>query len=78
MYNIGNSTPVKLLDFLSLLETCLGKKAQLELVQAQPGDVQETWADCSDMERDFRYRPQTSLEQGLQRFVAWFREFYSS
>ena len=78
IYNIGNGTPVRLLDFLSLLESCLGKKAQLELVAAQPGDVQETWADCSDLERDFGYRPRTSLEQGLQRFVAWFREYYSS
>lgn len=77
IYNIGNSTPVRLMDFLSLLESCMGKKAQLEMVDAQPGDVQETWADCSDLEKDFGYRPQTSLETGMREFVTWFRKYYS-
>ncbi len=76
IYNIGNSKPVKLLDFLRTLEDCMGKKALLEMTGAQPGDVLDTWADCSDLERDFGYKPQTSLAQGVQQFVAWFKEYY--
>jgi len=76
IYNIGNGTPVKLMDFLASLEDCLGKKARLELTAAQPGDVRDTWADCSDLERDFGYRPQTPLAEGMQQFVSWFKDYY--
>lgn len=76
LYNMGNGAPVKLMDFIAALEKCLGKKARLEMTGAQPGDVLDTWADCGDLERDFGYRPQTSLAHGMERFVAWFREYY--
>lgn len=76
IYNIGNSAPVKLMDFLDTLEKCLGKKARLEMTDAQPGDVLDTWADCSDLERDFGYKPLTSLAHGMERFITWFREYY--
>jgi len=76
IYNIGNGNPVKLMDFLEALEKCLGKRAKLELTDAQPGDVLDTWADCSDLERDFGYRPQTPLVQGMGRFISWFRDYY--
>jgi UDP-glucuronate 4-epimerase len=76
IYNIGNSTPVNLMDFLSTLENCLGKKAIMEMVEAQPGDVLDTWADCSDLERDYDYRPLTPLNQGIEQFVSWFKEYY--
>jgi UDP-glucuronate 4-epimerase len=76
IYNIGNSSPVRLMDFLSALEESLGVKARLEMVDAQPGDVLDTWADCSDLERDFAYRPATPLAQGISNFTRWFREYY--
>jgi len=76
VYNIGNGEPVRLMDFLTALEQCLGKKAKLEMTGAQPGDVRDTWADCSDLERDFGYRPHTSLSRGMEKFVEWFGDYY--
>jgi UDP-glucuronate 4-epimerase len=76
IYNIGNSSPVRLMDFLAALEDSLGIKARLEMVDAQPGDVLDTWADCSDLERDFAYRPDTPLAKGISNFTQWFREYY--
>ena len=76
IYNIGNSVPVELMDFLGTLETCLGRKAQFEMLPAQPGDVLDTWADCSALERDYGYRPITTLQAGVENFVAWFRSYY--
>lgn len=78
IYNIGNGTPVKLMEFLATLENCLGKKAILKLMDAQPGDMLDSWADCHDLEKDFGYRPQTPLPEGMKRFVAWFRDYYLS
>jgi len=78
LYNIGNNQPVQLMDFLGELQNCLGKEAQLEMLPAQPGDVQDTWADCSDLQKDFNYSPDTSLADGMQHFVAWFREYYGT
>ncbi len=77
IYNIGNNQPVQLMDFLAELENCLGMPAELEMLPAQPGDVQDTWADCSDLQRDFNYHPETSLADGMARFITWFREYYS-
>ncbi len=74
LYNIGNSQPVQLMDFLAELERALGREARYELAPAQPGDVRDTWADCSDLERDFGYRPGTPLREGVRRFVDWFLE----
>lgn len=76
IYNIGNSRPVTVLDFLAVLERCLGREARYEMAAAQPGDVRDTWADCRDLERDFGYRPDTSLDQGVAAFVDWFRAYY--
>jgi UDP-glucuronate 4-epimerase len=75
LYNIGNSTPVKLLDFIHTLERALGREARKQYVSAQPGDVVETWADVSDLENATGYRPQVNLEQGIEVFATWFFEY---
>jgi UDP-glucuronate 4-epimerase len=76
VYNIGNNQPVKLLDFIAALEECLGIKANMELLPMQPGDVPATYADIEDLTRDFGFRPQTSIRDGIRRFVEWYREYY--
>jgi UDP-glucuronate 4-epimerase len=75
IYNIGNQSPVELLRFIGLLETNLGVKAQMNFLPLQPGDVPDTLADCSDLEREVGYRPSTPIEEGVRRFVAWYREY---
>ncbi len=75
IYNIGNQSPVELLRFIGLLEEHLGVKAQMNFLPLQPGDVPDTLADCSDLERAVGYRPSTPIEEGLRRFVAWYREY---
>jgi UDP-glucuronate 4-epimerase len=77
IYNIGNNQPVSLMEFIRTLEKCLGIEAEKELVAIQPGDVPETFADISDLTRDFGFRPNTPLEIGLARFVEWYRQYYS-
>jgi UDP-glucuronate 4-epimerase len=76
VYNIGNSAPVELMHFIRVLEEKLGKKAQLNLLPMQPGDVPSTEADVSDLMRDVGFKPDTSVETGIGRFVEWYREFY--
>jgi UDP-glucuronate 4-epimerase len=76
VYNIGNQAPVELLRFIGLLEGALGRKAEMRMLPMQAGDVPATFADVTDLERDFGFRPRTSIEQGVERFVAWFRAFY--
>ena len=76
IYNIGNNQPVELLDFIAAIERAVGKPAQLELLPMQPGDVPETYADCSALERDVGFRPATPVEDGIHRFVEWYREYY--
>ena len=76
IYNIGNSKPVHLMEFIATLEKHLGQKAQLEMLPVQAGDVLDTWADCSDLEQDYGYKPGTSLDEGIARFVQWFRSYY--
>lgn len=78
IYNIGNNQPVQLMDFLAELQHCLGKRARLEMKPAQPGDVLDTWADCSDLQRDFDYHPDTRLADGMRQFTNWFKEYYSN
>jgi UDP-glucuronate 4-epimerase len=75
--NIGNHSPVPLLDFISALEQCLGRRAELRLLPAQPGDVPETHADCHALETLTGFRPATRIEDGIARFVAWYREHYA-
>ncbi len=76
IYNIGNNKPVKLMDFITTLEKCLGKEAVKEYYPMQPGDVYQTYADVSELMEDFDFRPDTSIEEGLSKFVAWFKEYY--
>ncbi len=76
IYNIGNDSPVKLVDFIGAIEKALGKKARMNLLPMQPGDVPVTWADVGALERDFGYRPRTDLRGGIEAFVAWYRDFY--
>jgi len=75
VYNIGNARPVQLEDFIAALEKRLGRKALREELPLQPGDVPDTWADCSDLTRDFGYRPDTPLEEGINRFVDWYLDW---
>ncbi len=76
LYNIGNSSPVKLTRFIEILERTLGKTAKKNFLPMQPGDVFSTYADVSDIEKDYGYRPTTSIEQGIKEFVEWFKRFY--
>jgi UDP-glucuronate 4-epimerase len=76
VYNIGNNRPVKLLDMIAAVEQATGKQAEKRLLPMQPGDVVETWADVDDLVRDFGYRPDTPIEEGVRRFVEWYREYY--
>ena len=76
LYNIGNNSPVELLYFIEVLEKALGKKAQRNLLPAQPGDVPTTFADVDDLTRDVGFKPSTSIEDGIARFVEWYREYY--
>lgn len=77
LYNIGNNAPVELMHFIGILETCLGKKAKLNMLPMQAGDVHATYADVDDLIRDVGYRPSTPLETGIERFVQWYRKYYS-
>jgi UDP-glucuronate 4-epimerase len=76
LYNIGNNRSVELMDVVDLLERALGRKAIKELVEMQPGDVPETCADIDDLMRDVGFRPSMPIEEGIRRFVSWYREFY--
>lgn len=76
IYNIGNSSPVALLDFIAAMETALGMPAKKLMCPMQPGDMEATYADVSDLMADLGYRPQTSLADGMYRFVAWYRQYY--
>jgi UDP-glucuronate 4-epimerase len=77
IYNIGNSSRVQLMDYIRALEKALGRKATLELLPMQDGDVPATQADVSALESDFGYRPQVGVEEGITRFVEWYRSYYS-
>jgi UDP-glucuronate 4-epimerase len=76
LYNIGNSRPVELMKYIEVLEDCLGRKAERNLLPLQPGDVPDTWADVEDLDRDVGYRPATPVEVGVARFVDWYLEHY--
>jgi UDP-glucuronate 4-epimerase len=76
VYNIGSGAPVELLRFIAMLETEIGLEARLESAPMQPGDVQATFADVADLERDFGFRPTTGIEDGVRRLVAWYREYH--
>lgn len=76
VYNIGNHQPVELLRYIEVLEDCLGRKAERNLLPLQPGDVPDTYADVSALSRDTGYAPSTPIETGVRRFVDWYRDFY--
>jgi UDP-glucuronate 4-epimerase len=76
LYNIGNHSPVKLLDYIAVIEDAVGRKAELEMLPAQPGDVEETYADVGALKDAVGFEPSTPIEVGVKRFVAWYREFY--
>ena len=77
IYNIGSSSPVRLLDYIETLEDALGKQAIKEFLPMQPGDVLNTYCDVSDLEKEFGYRPTTTLKEGLGKFADWYKAFYS-
>ena len=76
LYNIGNSQPVELLHFIACIENALGRKAHLNMVPMQPGDVPRTEADVSSLVADIGFEPRTPIEEGVRRFVGWYRDFY--
>lgn len=76
IYNIGNSSPVRLMDFIEAIEESLGRKAVKNMLPLQPGDVPATWADVSGLAEDFNYRPYTPVKKGIEQFIQWYREFY--
>ena len=78
VYNIGNHQPVELLRLIEILEECLGKRAQRNLLPMQPGDVPATFADVDALISDVGYQPSTPVEEGVRRFVEWYREFYQA
>jgi UDP-glucuronate 4-epimerase len=75
IYNIGNNSPVRLIDFIEELENLLGQKAIKKMLPIQPGDVVATYADINDLEKDFSYKPKTSIKEGLKKFVAWYLKY---
>ncbi len=76
LYNIGNNEPVELMHYIEVLEDCLGKKAEKNMLPLQAGDVPATYADVQDLIRDVDYKPDMSVEQGIANFVAWYRDYY--
>lgn len=76
IYNIGNQTPVALMRYIEVLEQCLGKKAQKNLLPMQLGDLPDTWADVEALAREVGYRPATRLERGVKQFVEWYLAYY--
>ncbi len=77
IYNIGNNKPVCLMDFIEAIENELGIKAKKELLPLQPGDVPSTFADVSDLVRDTGYKPDTPAEEGVKKFIQWYKDYYN-
>jgi UDP-glucuronate 4-epimerase len=77
IYNIGNNSPVRVGDLVSLMETILGKKAKIINDTIQPGDVSETYADVHRLANSVNFKPATPIEIGLKKFLSWYREYYS-
>jgi UDP-glucuronate 4-epimerase len=77
IYNIGNSSPVRLMDFIEAIESKLGIEAIKELLPMQPGDVPMTWADTSDLQANIDYRPDTPIKDGVGKFIDWYRDYYN-
>jgi UDP-glucuronate 4-epimerase len=76
VYNIGNNKPIELMDYIAALEKALGKKAEKEFLPLQAGDVPGTYADVDDLVEQFDYKPSTSVEDGINHFVCWYRDYF--
>jgi UDP-glucuronate 4-epimerase len=76
VYNIGNSQPVELMDYIAAIEKALGKMATKDLLPLQPGDVPDTYANVDDLVEQFHYKPATTVQDGIQSFVNWYRDYY--
>ena len=76
VYNIGNNKPIELMDYIAALEKALGKKAEKEFIPLQAGDVPETYANVDDLVEQFDYKPSTSVEDGINHFVCWYRDYF--
>ena len=76
IYNIGNSQPVQLMDYIEALEKALGKKAKINFLSLQPGDVPDTYANVDNLKEKFKYKPSTSVVSGVSNFVKWYKDFY--
>ena len=76
IYNIGNSNPVELMEFIGVIEKMLGKKAEKEFLDLQPGDVPATYADIDDLVKDVGFKPETSIETGIKQFISWYNDYY--
>jgi UDP-glucuronate 4-epimerase len=76
IYNIGNQKPVELIRYIEVIEECVGKKAERNLLPLQPGDVPDTWADTEDLSNDVGYAPSTPIEVGVKNFVDWYVDYY--
>ncbi len=76
IYNIGNNTPVKLMDFVEAIEDCIGKKAKKNMMAIQPGDVPSTSADTSSLQADIGFTPSTGVKEGIEQFINWYKDYY--
>ena len=77
IYNIGNNSPIKLLEYIEAIENALNIKAHKELLPLQPGDVIDTYADVTDLFKDFDYKPSTTIKQGVSNFIEWYKKYYA-
>jgi UDP-glucuronate 4-epimerase len=77
IYNIGNNSPVKLLDFIEAIEKALGTKAKKNFMEMQPGDVPATYADVEDLVKTLGYRPNTNIKDGVNKFIGWYKKYYN-
>lgn len=78
LFNIGNNSPIQLMHFIKAIENELGNKAKLDMLPMQPGDVHQTWADTSELEKYTEYKPSTSIKEGVEEYVKWFLNYYKS
>jgi UDP-glucuronate 4-epimerase len=76
IYNIGNSAPVSLMEYIEAIECKLGRTAEKNLLPLQPGDVPSTYADTTSLEQDFGYKPKTTVREGVSRFIDWYLSFF--
>jgi UDP-glucuronate 4-epimerase len=77
VYNIGNNNPVELMDYIAALEKALGKKAKIDMLPLQPGDVPDTYADVTDLVEQLEYKPSTPIDKGIEDFVVWYRNYFN-